>query len=199
MGKRSRRRERDAQGLSSQDSAVANTPAQSTSPQPTKGAESHDPQGILIAESTPLVTFIYVVLPTLAMCGLVTYYFLVTNISNSFVIVAVVFLARIFPTATKRWLGKPIPTNRPSAHAMRLYCMLIIILIPYLLIFSTLYYSLAGNKYPNNCISVQLTKTSSLYFTATTFTTTGFGDIHATSPACQRLGDCTNGLGVYHH
>ena len=36
-------------------------------------------------------------------------------------------------------------------------------------------------------MNIALTKTSSLYFTTTTFTTTGFGDIHAVSASCQSV------------
>lgn len=69
-------------------------------------------------------------------------------------------------------------------HAVRLYFILLVTLIPYLIVFSDLYYDL-GHKYANECTNIAMTKMSSLYFATTTFSTTGFGDIHAVTPTRQ--------------
>lgn len=187
MGNRSRFRKPHGAGTPSQKSKTSPyNPGQLKSSDEHKRTETHVPEGILMADYTPFLLFIYVILPTIAIGGLILYYFYLTNEFIVFAFVAAWVIIRGLPTVTKRWLGKPIPTSKPAAHVMRLYFMLVITLVPYLLIFSTLYYSIS-HKYAGQCTNVALTKMSSLYFATTIFTTTGFGDIHAVTTTCQAL------------
>lgn len=133
----------------------------------------------------PFLVLIYVLLPTVAMTGLVVEYFYASFRFSVFaLIIGVWAIARGFPIATKRWLGKPIPTKKRAAHVLRMYFVLLVTLIPYLLTFSSLYYTL-GHSHADSCTNIALNKMSSLYFATTIFTTTGFGDISAVTNGCR--------------
>lgn len=49
--------------------------------------------------------------------------------------------------------------------------------------FSVLYYALGERS--SHCFNEQVGKIDALYFSATTFSTTGFGDLHAVSERCR--------------
>jgi hypothetical protein len=143
-------------------------------------------QGTKAVDSTPFLVFIYALLPTAAMVGFVAEYFYQSSSQYPVLalIVGVWVLVRGLPVATKRWLGKPIPTKKRVPHVLRMYFFLLVILVPYLIVFSSLYYGL-GHGHADSCTNVALDKMSSLYFTATVFTTTGFGDIYAVTDGCR--------------
>lgn len=52
-------------------------------------------------------------------------------------------------------------------------------------VYATIYLELAHNY--RGCFGHRLTHVEALYFTVTTFTTTGFGDIAAKSPGCRLI------------
>lgn len=127
----------------------------------------------------------YLAFPTIIIGSMVLYYFAASSGFLFSVIVIGAWVAlRSFPTVITRWFGKPIPTDKPYRHVLRLYFMLIITLVPYPITFNSLYHTW-GHSPKSHCMNIALTKTSNLYFTTTTFTTTGFGDIHAVSTSCQ--------------
>jgi hypothetical protein len=131
--------------------------------------------------------FLYLLVPTMISGAMVAYYFYAVSGFFSFaIIVGLWVVLRGFPTTVKRWFERPISTDLPYIHIFRLYFMLSFTLIPYLIVFSFIYYGLS-DKTSDVCMNVVMTKTSSLYFTTTTFTTTGFGDIHAVSDTCQAV------------
>jgi voltage-gated potassium channel len=145
-------------------------------------------EGINAADSMPLLVFIYALLPTATMAGLVADYFYQPS-SQSLALALIVgawVLFRGLPVATKRLLGKPIPTKKRVPHVLRMYFFLLVILIPYLITFGALYYGL-GHSHADSCTNVTLDKVSSLYFTVTIFTTTGFGDIYAVTDGCRAV------------
>lgn len=147
--------------------------------------ESSGNAWVLSANSMPFMLFTYLILSTVIIGCMVAYYFWSTSgYLDTVWLIGIWLVVRGFPTVIKRWFGKPIPTDRPYMHAVRLYFILLVTLIPYLIVFSDLYYDL-GHKYANECTNIAMTKMSSLYFATTTFSTTGFGDIHAVTPTCQ--------------
>jgi hypothetical protein len=144
--------------------------------------------GDLPTTSLLFMVFLYLLVPTVISGAMVVYYFYASSNGAFFfaIIVGLWVALRGFPTVIKRWFEKPIPTDLPYMHIFRLYFMLAFTLIPYLTVFSFIYYGL-GDKSSDTCTNVVMTKISSLYFTTTTFTTTGFGDIHAVSNTCQAV------------
>lgn len=80
------------------------------------------------------------------------------------------------------WQLRAIVTNR--APAVRAVEALAMTLPLFLLLFATVYFTMAGAD-PANFTSHTMTRTDALYFTVTVFATVGFGDITAVSQAAR--------------
>ncbi|MFD8750193.1 potassium channel family protein [Kitasatospora sp. NPDC059577] len=133
----------------------------------------------------------YITRPTLAMCGaFAAYWWLEPRASKSeLLLVAAVMLSySLFSTArvSRRWLAVTPQIQRLAVHVARLYFLLGHIVILYLLGFATLYLAL-GRGALGTCMNIQMNRASSLYFTLTVFTTTGFGDISPSTDGCRML------------
>ncbi|MET7696894.1 potassium channel family protein [Streptomyces sp. NPDC005485] len=132
----------------------------------------------------------YITGPTFAVCLCLAIYFLPlgqTDASNLFTGTA--FLTYSFISVirvSKRWLGGELPTRKIAVHVARIYFFLVHIIFLYLVGFAKLYLAV-GDGPANSCMNQHLDKVSSLYFTLTVFTTTGFGDISAVTDKCRLM------------
>jgi hypothetical protein len=91
-------------------------------------------------------------------------------------LVALLFVV-VFPVSL--W---PTRNVRASAYNVLAFAGIFAALVGF---FATIYLQLAHN-YPS-CFNHRLTHVEALYFTITTFTTTGFGDIIPKSPGCRLI------------
>jgi voltage-gated potassium channel len=133
----------------------------------------------LVVEATLRVAFTVVVLGTL-------YYVLPLDHAADAVTVASIVLGCAAIVVVVAWQLRAITRSRyPNVRAVEALAFTIPF---YLLLFATVYFVMARAASTN--FTAPLTRTDSLYFAVTIFTTVGFGDISAKSEAARLVVTC---------